>query len=314
MNKKLDVVALGELLVDMAEGQPSDQGNMTFEACPGGAPCNVLALLSKAGMKTAFIGKVGDDFLGHMLAETIQSVGISAKGLTYDGNVKTTLAFVHKKPDGDRDFSFYRNPGADMMLTEDEVDEALISSAKIFHFGTLSMTAEGVRAATKKAVRIARDQGCLISFDPNLREPLWASLDQAREQMLWGLKNCDILKISDNEVEFLTGQSDMTKGFEAIRALTSARFVFVTLGKDGSMGWAGGQVVSAPGVRMESVVDTTGAGDTFMGCALYYILTHGTDLSDAQVTELLEFANGKAALITQVKGALKVMPEINGCR
>ncbi len=313
MNKELDVVALGELLVDMAEGQPSDQGNMTFEACPGGAPCNVLALLSKAGMKTAFIGKVGDDFLGHMLAETIQSVGISAKGLTYDENVKTTLAFVHKKPDGDRDFSFYRNPGADMMLTEDQVDEALIGSAKIFHFGTLSMTAEGVRAATKEAVRIAGKQGCLISFDPNLREPLWASLDQAREQMLWGLKNCDILKISDNEVEFLTGQSDMKKGFEEIRALTSARFVFVTLGKDGSMGWAGGQVVSAPGVRMESVVDTTGAGDTFMGCALYYILTHGTDLSDAQVTELLEFANGKAALITQVKGALKVMPEIKEC-
>ena len=310
MNKETDVVALGELLVDMAEGQPSDQKNMTFEACPGGAPCNVLALLSKAGMKTAFIGKVGDDFLGHMLGGTIEKIGISAKGLKYDEKVNTTLAFVHKKPDGDRDFSFYRNPGADMMLTKEEVDEELIASARVFHFGTLSMTAEGVKAATKKAVETAKEHDCLISFDPNLREPLWDSLDNARQQMLWGLTHCDILKISDNEVEFLTGQSDMTKGFEEIKKLTSARLVFVTLGKDGSMGWSGGEVITASGVKMESVVDTTGAGDTFMGCALYYVLRNGIVLSDEQVKELLIFANEKAALITQVKGALKVMPQV----
>ena len=310
MNKETDVVALGELLVDMAEGQPSKQENMTFEACPGGAPCNVLALLSKAGMKTAFIGKVGDDFLGHMLGDTIEKIGISTRDLKYDEKVNTTLAFVHKKPDGDRDFSFYRNPGADMMLTEEEVDEELIASARVFHFGTLSMTAEGVKAATKKAVETAKEHDCLISFDPNLREPLWDSLDNARQQMLWGLAHCDILKISDNEVEFLTGQSDMTKGFEEIKKLTSARLVFVTLGKDGSMGWGGGKVVTASGVKMESVVDTTGAGDTFMGCALYYVLRNGIELSDEQVKELLTFANEKAALITQVKGALKVMPQV----
>lgn len=311
MKKRFDIIALGELLVDMAECGLSEQGNMTFEACPGGAPCNVLALLNKAGHSTAFIGKVGDDFMGHMLADTITKIGINTEGLIMDPDVKTTLAFVHKKADGDRDFSFYRKPGADMMLRADEVNEELIASSGIFHFGTLSMTDEGVKEATKKAVALARENGVTVSFDPNLREPLWDSLSDAKEAILWGMKNCDILKISDNEVEFVTGISDMKEGFDRIREITNAKIIFVTLGKDGSMACCGkGETVSAAGVPMETVVDTTGAGDTFFGCALHYIIEYGMDLSNDKLLAIIESANKTAAQITQFRGALKVMPDI----
>ena len=180
----MDVVALGELLIDFTENGISSQGNPLFEANPGGAPCNVLAMLTKLGHKTAFIGKVGNDFFGKQLEQTIMEVGIDASGLQKDDDVHTTLALVHTYPDGDRDFSFYRNPGADMMLKEEEVPEELIKGTRIFHFGTLSMTHEGVRNATKKALRAAKEAGAVISFDPNLREPLWNSLDEAKEQVL----------------------------------------------------------------------------------------------------------------------------------
>ena len=182
----MDVVALGELLIDFTENGMSAQGNPLFEANPGGAPCNVLAMLSRLGHKTAFVGKVGQDFFGQQLEKAIREVGIDASGLRRDPEVHTTLALVHNTPDGDRDFSFYRNPGADMMLREDELPESLIKEARIFHFGTLSMTHEGVRQATKKAIRIAKEAGALISFDPNLREPLWNSLEDAKEQVLYG--------------------------------------------------------------------------------------------------------------------------------
>lgn len=310
MEKEYDVVALGELLVDMPEGPASEQGNMTFEACPGGAPCNVLSLLSKNGKKTAFIGKVGNDFLGHMLADTVSGLGIDINGLKYDYKVPTTLAFVHKKPDGDREFSFYRKPGADVMLTKSEVDFDLIAKSKIFHFGTLSMTSDSVEEATKSAVEFARENDILVSFDPNLRESLWDDLNDAKAAMLWGMEHCDILKISDNEVTFVTDETDMLLGFEKIKAMTSAKVIFVTLGKDGSMGYAGNKIVTAAGVKMDSIVDTTGAGDTFFGTALYYILNNGMDLSDEKLLNLLTLANEKAAQITQFKGALKVMPTI----
>ena len=195
MEKKYDVVALGELLIDFTMNGQSEQGNNLFEACPGGAPCNLLALLHKMGKKTAFVGKVGKDQFGTLLRNTISEAGIDASHLVTDEEVNTTLAFVHTFPDGDREFSFYRNPGADMMLHEDEVDEEFVKDTRIFHFGTLSMTHDGVRAATKKAVSAAKDGGCLISFDPNLREPLWSSLDLAKEQMEYGFSMCDILKI-----------------------------------------------------------------------------------------------------------------------
>ena len=171
--KRFDVVALGELLIDFTENGISGQGNPLFEANPGGAPCNVLAMLAKLGHRTAFVGKVGKDFFGEQLRAAITEVGINADNLYMDAEVHTTLALVHTYPGGDRDFSFYRNPGADMMLREDEIDEALLKDTRIFHFGTLSMTDEGVRRATQKAVRIAKENGALISFDPNLRPPLW---------------------------------------------------------------------------------------------------------------------------------------------
>ena len=203
--KQFDVTALGELLIDFTQNGHSDQGNFLMEANPGGAPCNVLAMLCKLGKKTAFIGKVGDDFLGRHLKEVVETVGIDARNLLLDKEVHTTLAFVHTYPDGDRDFSFYRNPGADMCLRADEICQELIQQSKIFHFGSLSLTHPGVREATKKAVLIAKENGCMISYDPNLRPPLWNTLEEAKEQITFGVAQCDILKISDNEIQWLTG-------------------------------------------------------------------------------------------------------------
>lgn len=202
--KSYDVVALGELLIDFTENGTSKQVNPLFEANPGGAPCNVLAMLSKLGHTTAFIGKVGNDYFGEQLGNAIAEAGIDASFLCKDKEIHTTLAMVHTFPDGDRDFSFYRNPGADMMLTEAEIPEDLMKNTKIFHFGTLSMTHENVRAATKKAIRLAAEAGAVISFDPNLRPPLWDSMENAKEQVLYGLSCCQVLKISDNEIQWLS--------------------------------------------------------------------------------------------------------------
>ena len=214
--KKYDVIALGELLIDFIQSGISEQGNLLFEANPGGAPCNLLAMLAKLGRKTAFIGKVGEDSFGKQLKTVLEEIGIETEYLFMEKEIPTTLALVHKLPDGDRDFSFYRNPGADMCLRSEEIPEMAIRDAKIFHFGTLSMTHEGVREATKKALDIAKKAGAMISFDPNLRPPLWDSLENAREQVLYGLGYCDILKISDNEIQWLTGEEDYTKGVQWI--------------------------------------------------------------------------------------------------
>ena len=199
--KQFDVTALGELLIDFTENGESSQGNPLMEANPGGAPCNVLAMLERLGKKTAFIGKVGKDMFGNQLKSAVEEVGIDTRNLILDENYHTTLAFVHTYPDGDRDFSFYRDPGADMMLTKEEVQRDLIQSSRIFHFGTLSSTHEGVRAATRHAIELAKDAGCIITFDPNLRPPLWKSLDDAKAEIEYGMSKCDVLKISDNEVE-----------------------------------------------------------------------------------------------------------------
>ena len=232
--EKYDVVALGELLIDFTENGVSGQGNPLFEANPGGAPCNVLAMLSKLGDKTAFIGKVGKDFFGEQLKGAITEVGINADSLYMDEEVHTTLALVHTYPDGDRDFSFYRNPGADMMLREDELNEDLLKNTKVFHFGTLSMTDEGVRNATKKAVAIAKESGAVISFDPNLRPPLWKSLDDAKEQTAYGLSKCDILKISDNEILWFTGEEDFDAGIRKLKEQYDIPLIMLSMGKEGS--------------------------------------------------------------------------------
>ena len=309
--KQYDVTALGELLIDFTENGKSGQGNPLFEANPGGAPCNVLAMLSKLGHKTAFVGKVGNDFFGEQLKDAITEVGIDAAYLRMDEQVHTTLAMVHTYPDGDRDFSFYRDPGADMMLAEDEIPEELIKDSDIFHFGTLSMTHEGVRAATKKAIRIAKEAGALISFDPNLRPPLWKDMNEARIQVLYGLENCHILKISDNEIQWLTGKEDYTEGVEWINERYRIPLILVSMGKQGSRAYYKGMMVEVSPFLQKNTVETTGAGDTFCGCVLHYICEHGlSDLSENNLREMLVFANAAASLITTRKGALRVMPEM----
>ena len=308
--KKYDVTALGELLIDFTENGVSGQGNPLFEANPGGAPCNVLAMLTKLGHKTAFIGKVGDDFFGKQLKEAIEEVGIDSTGLCMDKEIHTTLAMVHTYPDGDRDFSFYRNPGADMMLKESEVKEELIKESKLFHFGTLSMTHEDVRKATKKAIQIAEEAGDIISFDPNLREPLWNSLDEAKEQILYGLSHCHILKISDNEIQWLTGQEDYTDGVKWILERYQIPLILVSMGKEGSRAYYGGKMVEVKPFIQKNTIETTGAGDTFCGCVLNYICEHGLEnLTEENLFEMLQFANAAASIITTRKGALRVMPE-----
>lgn len=309
--KNIDVTALGELLIDFTQNGTSEQGNSLFEANPGGAPCNVLAMLSKLGHKTAFIGKVGNDSFGKELKRVLEEVEIDASNLTMDDEVHTTLALVHTFADGDRDFSFYRNPGADMMLTEEEIPEDLIRNSKIFHFGTLSMTHEGVRNATKRALEIAKKSGCIISFDPNLRPPLWDSLENAKEQVLYGLQFCDILKISDNEIQWLTGKEDYTDGVNWILDRYHIPLILVSMGKEGSRAYYKGNMVEAAPFLQKNTIETTGAGDTFGGCVLHYVLEHGLEgLTEDNLTDMLRFANAAAALITTRKGALRVMPSI----
>lgn len=309
MEKKYDVTALGELLIDFAVNGESEQGNQLFEACPGGAPCNVLAMLNKLGRKTAFIGKVGDDQFGKLLKDTITNTGIEAKGLVMDQDIHTTLAFVHTFPDGDREFSFYRKPGADMMLGENEVDYDLIRQSKVFHFGTLSMTDEPVKSATKKALEVAKEAGCLITFDPNLRPPLWDSLDDAKAQMEYGFERCDVLKISDNEIQFVSGKEDYDEGIQYLQDKYHIPLIFLTMGKDGSRAYYKDMRVEKAGYPVKAI-ETTGAGDTFCGCAINGVLKYGIDnLTEENLEEILQYANAGAALITLKKGAIRSMPE-----
>lgn len=311
MEKKYDVVALGELLIDFTENGVSAQGNPVLESNPGGAPCNVLAMLQKLGHRTAFIGKVGDDIFGHRLQEVLTEVGIENRGLLMDRQVRTTLAFVETKTDGDRDFSFYRNPGADMMLTKEELREDIICDTRIFHFGTLSMTHEPVRSATKRAIAVAKEAGAMISFDPNLREPLWESLDMAEEQVRYGLTVCDILKISDNELQWLTGRNDYDEGIGTLQKKYDIPLILLSMGKDGSRAYYKDKRVEAKAFLQETTIETTGAGDTFDGCCLHYILEHGIEqLTELQLREMLTFANVAASIITTRRGALRVMPDM----
>ena len=311
MEKKYDVIALGELLIDFTENGLSEQGNPMMEANPGGAPCNVLAMLNQLFKKTAFIGKVGNDQFGTSLKAVLEGLGIGTDNLYLDNEVHTTLAFVHTFEDGDRDFAFYRNPGADMMLTEDEVKEDEIKATRIFHFGTLSMTHEGVRKATKKALRIAKENGVTVSFDPNLRPPLWSSLEDAKEQIMYGLERCDVLKISDDEILFVSGCEDIEEGAKWIKdKYSNIKLLLATLGKEGSIAYYEDKVVKVAPFLNENTIETTGAGDTFGACVLNYVLENGLEgLSEENLKEMLTFANGASSLITTRRGALKVMPE-----
>jgi len=310
-NKQFDVVALGELLVDFTQNGVSEQGNLLFEANPGGAPANVLAMLRKLGKRCAFIGKVGKDSFGDMLAKTVEEAGIDIRGLRRDADIPTTLAVVHTFPGGDRDFSFYRKPGADIMLRADELDEALLKDCRIFHFGTLSLTDEPCKSATVKAYELAKEAGALISFDPNLRPPLWKSEDDAKAAIEWGLQRCDILKISDNEIEFMTGETDFDKGAANLKArFPQIRLLNVTAGGDGSFSYYGGKRVFVPACKLGGVIETTGAGDTFCASVLNFVLENGLDeLTEKDMTAMLRFANTAAYIVTTKKGAIRSMPE-----
>jgi fructokinase len=310
-DKRFDVTALGELLIDFTENGQSGQGNTLFEANPGGAPCNVLAMLKKLGRSCAFVGKVGEDMFGQLLRDVAAEAGICMDYLIFDKDARTTLAFVKTFENGDRDFSFYRNPGADMMLTEDELPLDAIASSRIFHFGTLSMTHEGVRRATVKAVDCAKAGGALISFDPNLRPPLWGSLDEAKKQIMYGLTHCDILKIADNELEFMTGETDFDKGAAILRTeYPDIKLLNVTAGAEGSYSYYEGERVFVPACTLGGTIETTGAGDTFCACVLNFVLERGLDgLTKGDLTTMLSFANTTAYLVTTRKGAIRSMPE-----
>ncbi len=309
-NKKYDVLALGELLIDFTQNGVSAQGNLLFEANPGGAPCNVLAMLNNLGHNTAFMGKVGNDQFGLQLKQTLEELGIGTDSLYLDNEINTTLAFVHTFEGGDRDFSFYRKPGADMMLTADEISEEEIKAARVFHFGTLSMTHDGVREATKKALALAKKHGLLITFDPNLREPLWSDLALAKEQIAYGLTACDVVKISEEELEFMTGISNIPEAARELKETYDITLLCVTMGKAGSMAFYKDLVVERPPFLQEGTIETTGAGDTFCASMIHFTLRYGLDnLDEGKLAELLTFANAAASLITTRKGALRVMPE-----
>ena len=302
----IDVVALGELLIDFVCLRTDEAGYPTMAAHPGGAPANFLAALTKFGAKTALLGKVGADAFGKMLTGTLEQSGIETRGLIRDENVFTTLAFVTLDEHGDREFSFARKPGADICISYEELDLSLIDEAKVFHFGTLSLTDEPARTATRRAVAYAKERGKLITYDPNLRKPLWRSLDAAREQLLWGLGQADVVKISDEEVEFLFGTSPEA-GAEQILKQYGAKLVFVTCGPDGCVFQNRRAKGTAPGLFGINVVDTTGAGDIFGGSAVWGLLQTGKapeDLDERDLQRIASFACASASLSTTRFGGI----------
>ena len=307
-----DVVALGELLIDFTPAGKSENGNMLFESNPGGAPANVLACLAKLGKRTSFIGKVGDDEFGHFLRQTLIDKGIAAEGLVMDPEVKTTLAFVHLQADGERSFSFYRNPGADTRLKPEEINAALFD-ARIFHFGSLSLTDEPARSATLAALEFAKDKRLLVSYDPNLRPHLWPNLDEARTRILAVMDQADIVKISGEELEFLTGSKDIEQGSTRLCQEYRLRMLLVTLGKDGCyyrLGDLSGQV---PSFRVNTI-DATGAGDAFFGGMLFQVLQRAKEIDQWTAEEMamsIRFANATGALVTTRKGAIPAMPNLH---
>ena len=306
-----DVVALGELLIDFAPVSTDEAGYPTVTAQPGGAPGNFLAALQKYGCSTAMIGKVGQDAFGKLLIGTVAAKGIETRGIVSDPDVFTTLAFVTLDATGNREFSFARKPGADTCLTADEVDTALIDEAKVFHFGTLSLTGEPARTATRRAVAYAKEKGKWISFDPNLRKPLWPTEDAAKEQIEWGLHQADIVKISDEEIDFLWGISPEA-GAQKLLTEYGVSLVYATLGPKGCH-FANrngcGEVPSPTGLH---VIDTTGAGDIFGGSAMSQFLKTGKAPADLTVEELraiTRFACCAASLSTQTHGGINSVPE-----
>ena len=300
-----DVTAIGELLIDFAARGSNEIGYPMLEANPGGAPGNFLAALAAYGKRTAFLGKVGDDTFGRLLIGTLSAAGIETRGIVTDPSVFTTLAFVTFSPEGDRSFSFARKPGADTCLTFEELDLSLIDESRLFHFGTLSLTGEPVRAATQKAVAYARERGKTITFDPNLRLPLWESEEEAKAQILWGLRQADVVKISDNEVDFLWGCGEEEGARRLLRDF-GVKLVMVTLGPKGCYLTNGKYAVHAP-CPPAHTIDTTGAGDIFGGSAVSRFLDIGKapeNLTEADLLDIAAFASMASSLSTEKPGGI----------
>ena len=309
---KYDVVALGELLIDFAPRSVSDTGYPTLAANPGGAPGNFLAALNKYGCSAAMIGKVGDDMFGRLLISTLKNAGIGTGGVVVDPDVFTTLAFVSLDASGNRDFSFARKPGADTCLTPGEVDKALIKSARVFHFGTLSLTDEPAASATREAVALAKKNGVLVSLDPNLRKPLWKSEKDARAAIEWSLRQADIVKISDEEIAFLWGLSP-EEGAGKLLGEYGVSLVYATLGPKGCHAANGAHAVTVASPEGIKAVDTTGAGDIFGGSAMSRFLKYNkapSDLNGKELEELVRFACAAASLSTLKHGGITSVPEL----
>ncbi len=305
-----DVVALGELLIDFATINTDSAGYPTMTANPGGAPANFLGTLNAYGKKTAFLGKVGEDNFGHLLVNTVKQAGIEIKGIVTDPNVFTTLAFVTLDKTGDRSFSFARKPGADTQLTWEEVDKSLIDQSGIFHFGTLSLTHEPSRTATQQAIAYAKAQGKLITCDPNLRKPLWNSEEEARKQMLWSLRQADVVKISDDEVDFLWGCTP-EEGADRLLTGYGVSLAMVTLGPEGCLLKTPNACFRTLGPRV-TPIDTTGAGDIFGGSAVARLLELNKSISHLTQEDLAyigRFAVTAASLSTEAVGGIPSIPD-----
>lgn len=319
LQKTYDIAAIGELLIDFTPAGKNEQGNSLFAANPGGAPGNVLALASRLGLQTVLLAKVGDDKFGSFLEGVLESTGIDKKGLVRTNAANTTLAFVHLSDSGDRSFSFYRKPGADMLLDREDIDAQILKNASIFHFGSVSMTSQPSRGATLYAVEAAKRNGSLISYDPNLRPPLWSSLEEAKAVIMEGLVFADILKVSDEELKFITGIDGLLEGSEMLAAEYGIPAILVTLGSKGCFFKYGDLTGIMPAYSVKTI-DTTGAGDAFLGAFLYKVVKRGCILDNMTMDEIrsmVDFANAAGSLATTAMGAIPAMPSfeaIEACR
>lgn len=307
-----DVVAIGELLIDFTPAGITEDGMVLFGRNPGGAPGNLLALVAKLGQKTALISKVGEDQFGLYLKGILDNIGVDTKGIVFTKEANTTLAFVHLSSQGDRSFSFHRKPGADMMLDETDIDLQLVKNTRIFHFGTVSMTHNPSRSATLYAVKMAKESGAIISFDPNLRPPLWDSPEEAKVMIEKGLEFADLLKVSNEELEFITGKADLETGSELIRNKYGIHLILVTLGPKGCFYRIGTRTGILPTYDVKTI-DTTGAGDAFLGAFLYQINQKQkavSNLSEDDIRHMIDFSNAAGSLATTKKGAIPAMPSI----
>ena len=306
-----EVVALGELLIDFTPAGHAPSGEKLFQQNPGGAPANVVSCLARFGRRTGFIGKVGDDQFGHDLKQVLETNNVSTAGLVLDSTAHTTLAFVHLTDQGERSFSFYRDPGADTLLTRADVNPDLLNT-KIFHFGSLSLTDEPARSTTFEVLEQLKAQGVFISYDPNLRPLLWPSLAEAKERMLQGMDYADLIKLTDEELEFLLGTTDLERGAAELTEQYNLAAVFVTLGERGCFYYVQGQAGTVPAFRV-NVVDTTGSGDGFTGGMLHRILESPEPITawDRDALESsVRFANAVGGLVATKKGGIPAMPTL----